>query len=133
MKEFLLQILNGAGQNVLNLIGVTAGTYLVTILGKGFIKFYKYLINRKVIRLVTKYIPNGIAFGDNLKGTKPNEEVLFQAVLRVQNLVLKAFPPRLRPTVDRLIDEHSIAREIERALNEDKIVGLAKPTAVEEE
>lgn len=133
MKEFLLQILNGAGQNVLNLIGVTAGTYLVTILGKGFIKFYKYLINRKVIRLVTKYIPNGIAFGDILKGTKPNEEVLFQAVLRVQNLVLKAFPPRLRPTVDRLIDEHSIAREIERALNEDKIVGLAKPTAVEEE
>lgn len=133
MKEFLLQILNGAGQNVLNLIGVTAGTYLVTILGKGFIKFYKYLINRKVIRLVTKYIPNGIAFGDILKGTKPNEEVLFQAVLRVQNLVLKAFPPRLRPTVDRLIDEHAIAREIERALNEDKIVGLAKPTAVEEE
>lgn len=132
MKEFLLQIANGAGQNVFNLIGVTAGTYLVTILGKGFIKFYKYLINRKVIRLVTKYIPNGIAFGDILKGTKPNEEVLFQAVLRVQNLVLKAFPPRLRPTVDRLIDEHAIAREIERALNEDKSVGLAKAPAMEE-
>lgn len=104
----------------------------MTILGKGFIKFYKYLINRKVIRLVTKYIPNGIAFGDILKGTKPNEEVLFQAVLRVQNLVLKAFPPRLRPTVDRLIDEHAIAREIERALNEDKSVGLAKAPALEE-
>ena len=133
MKEFLLQILNGAGQNVLNLIGMSAGAYLVTILGKGFIKLYKFLINRKIVRLVTKFIPNGIAFGDILKGTKPNEEVLFQAVLRVQNLVLKAFPPRLRPTVDRLIDEHAIAREIERALNEDKIVGLAKPTAVEEE
>ncbi len=132
MKEFLLQIVNSAGQNVINLIGISAGTYLVTILGKGFIKFYKYLINRKVIRLVTKYIPNGIAFGDILKGTKPNEEVLFQAVLRVQNLVLKAFPPRLRPTVDRLIDEHAIAREIERALNEDKIVGLAKAPAMEE-
>lgn len=132
MKEFLLQMANGAGQNILNLIGVTAGTYLVTILGKGIIKFYKYLINRKVIRLVTKYIPNGIAFGDILKGTKPNEEVLFQAVLRVQNLVLKAFPPRLRPTVDRLIDEHAIAREIERALNEDKSVGLAKAPALEE-
>ena len=132
MKEFLLQIVNSAGQNVINLIGISAGTYLVTILGKGFIKFYKYLINRKVIRLVTKYIPNGIAFGDILKGTKPNEEVLFQAVLRVQNLVLKAFPPRLRPTVDRLIDEHAIAREIERALNEDKSVGLAKAPALEE-
>lgn len=132
MKEFLLQVANRAGQNVINLIGISAGTYLVTILGKGFIKFYKYLINRKVIRLVTKYIPNGIAFGDILKGTKPNEEVLFQAVLRVQNLVLKAFPPRLRPTVDRLIDEHAIAREIERALNEDKSVGLAKAPALEE-
>jgi hypothetical protein len=123
---------NGAGQNVLNLIGVSAGTYLVTILGKGFMRFYKYLINKKVIRLITKFIPQGIAFGDILKGTKPNHEVLFQAVLRVQNLVLKAFPPRLRPTVDRLIDEHAIAREIERALNEDKIVGLAKAPALEE-
>lgn len=132
MKEFLLKVANGAGQNVINLIGISAGTYLVTILGKGFIKFYKFLINRKIVKLVTKYIPNGIAFGDILKGTKPNEEVLFQAVLRVQNLVLKAFPPRLRPTVDRLIDERAIAREIERALNEDKIVGLAKAPALEE-
>nr|DAX28544.1 MAG TPA: hypothetical protein [Caudoviricetes sp.] len=132
MKEFLLQMANGAGQNVLNLIGVSAGTYLVTILGKGFMRFYKYLINKKVIRLITKFIPQGIAFGDILKGTKPNHEVLFQAVLRVQNLVLKAFPPRLRPTVDRLIDEHAIAREIERALNEDKSAGLAKAPAMEE-
>lgn len=132
MKEFLLQILNGAGQNVINLIGVSAGAYLVTILGKGIIKFYKYLINRKVIRLVTKYIPNGIAFGDILKGTKPNHEVLFQAVLRVQNLVLKAFPPRLRPTVSKLLDAKKIADEIERALNEDKSVGLAKAPALEE-
>ena len=132
MKEFLLQILNGAGQNALNLIGVTAGTYLVTILGKGFMRFYKYLINKKVIRLITKFIPQGIAFGDILKGTKPNHEVLFQAVLRVQNLVLKAFPERLRPLVDRLIDEKAIAREIERRLNEDKSEGLAKAPALEE-
>lgn len=132
MKDFLLQILNGAGQNVINLVGVTAGTYLVTIFGKAFLKFYKYLINKKVVKLVTKFIPAGIAFGDILKGTKSDNEVLFQAVLRVQNLVLKAFPPRLRPTVDRLIDEHAIAREIERALNEDKIVGLAKAPAMEE-
>ncbi len=132
MKEFLLQIANGAGQNALNLIGVTAGTYLVTILGKGFMKFYKYLINKKVIRLVTKFIPQGIAFGDILKGTKPNHEVLFQAVLRVQNLVLKAFPPRLRPTVAKLLDTKKIADEIERVLNEDKSVGLAKASVMEE-
>ena len=128
MKEFLLQILNGAGQNVVNLIGVTAGTYLVAFLGKGFIKLYKFLINRKVIRLVT----NGIAFGDILKGTKPNHEVLFQAVLRVQNLVLKAFPPRLRPTVAKLLDAKKIADEIERALTGWKAGGLAKASAMEE-
>lgn len=132
MKEFLLQVANGAGQNVLNLIGVSAGAYLVTILGKGFIKFYKFLINRKVVRLVTKFIPQGIAFGDILKGTKPNHEVLFQAVLRVQNLVLKAFPPRLRPTVAKLLDPKKIADEIERALNETKLVGLAKAPVIEE-
>ena len=132
MKEFLLQILNGAGQNVVNLVGVTAGTYLVAFLGKGFIKLYKFLINRKIIKLVTKFIPQGIAFGDILKGTKPNHEVLFQAVLRVQNLVLKAFPPRLRPTVAKLLDAKKIADEIERALNEDKSVGLAKAPALEE-
>ena len=109
MKEFLLQMANGAGQNVLNLIGVSAGAYLVTILGKGFIKFYNFLINRKVVKLVTKFIPQGIAFGDILKGTKPNHEVLFQAVLRVQNLVLKAFPPQLRPTVAKLLDAKKIA------------------------
>lgn len=132
MKEFLLQMANGAGQNAVNLIGVTAGAYLVTILGKGFIKLYKFLINRKVVKLVTKFIPQGIAFGDILKGTKPNHEVLFQAVLRVQNLVLKAFPSRLRPTVAKLLDAKKIADEIERALNEDKSVGLAKAPAMEE-
>lgn len=130
--NIVTQIINGAGQNVINLVGVTVGTYLITFVGKGFVKFYKFLINQKITKLVTKYIPNGIAFGDILKGTKPNSEVLFQAVLRVQNLVLKAFPPRLRPTVDRLIDEHAIAREIERALNEDKSVGLAKAPVMEE-
>lgn len=132
MKEFLLQMANGAGQNVVNLIGVSAGAYLVTILGKGFIKLYKFLINRKVVKLVTKFIPQGIAFGDILKGTKPNHEVLFQAVLRVQNLVLKAFPPRLRPTVAKLLDAKKIADEIERELNEDKSTGLAKAPALEE-
>lgn len=132
MKEFLLQIVNGAGQNALNLIGVTVGTYLITFVGKGVVKFHKYLINKKAIKLVSKFIPQGIAFGDILKGTKPNSEVLFQAVLRVQNLVLKAFTPRLRPTVAKLLDPKKIADEIERALNEAKSEGLAKAPAMEE-
>lgn len=132
MKEFLLQIVNGAGQNALNLIGVTVGTYLITFVGKGVVKFHKYLINKKAIKLVSKFIPQGIAFGDILKGTKPNSEVLFQAVLRVQNLVLKAFTPRLRPTVAKLLDPKKIADEIERALNEAKSEGLSKAPAMEE-
>lgn len=132
MKEFLLQIVNGAGQNALNLIGITVGTYLITFVGKGVVKFHKYLINKKAIKLVSKFIPQGIAFGDILKGTKPNSEVLFQAVLRVQNLVLKAFPPRLRPTVAKLLDPKKIADEIERALNEAKLEGLAKAPAMKE-
>ena len=133
VKVILETVLNGAGQNVLNIIVIAVGTYLVTFAGRLFAALYRYLMNKKITKLITKYIPNGIAFGDILKGTKPNSEVLFQAVLRVQNLVLNAFPPRLRPLVDRLIDEKAIAREIERKLNEDKSEGLAKPTAVEEE
>ena len=43
------------------------------------------------------------------------------------------FPEKQRATIDRLIDENAIAREIERKLNEDKQEGLAKPTTVEEE
>ena len=132
IKGILETILNGAGQNILNLIGIAVGTYLVTFAGRLFTALYKYLVNKKVTKLIAKYIPNGIAFGDILKGTKPNSEVLFQAVLRVQNLVLKAFPPSLRPLVDKLIDEKAIAREIERRLNEDKSEGLAKAPALEE-
>ena len=132
VKGILETILNGAGQNALNMIGMAVGTYLVTFVGRLFAAFYRYLMNKKVTKLIAKYIPNGIAFGDILKGTKPNHEVLFQAVLRVQNLVLKAFPERLRPLVDRLIDEKAIAREIERRLNEDKSEGLAKAPAMEE-
>lgn len=131
VKGILETILNGAGQNVLNIIGIAVGTYLVTFVGKLFANLYKYLVNKKVTKLIAKYIPNGIAFGDVLKGTKPNSEVLFQAILRVQNLVLKAFPERLRPFVDKLIDEKAIAREIERKLNEEKSEGLAKAPALE--
>lgn len=126
LKGLLETILNGAGQNIVDLAGVTIGTYLITFLGKGFVKFYKFLIERKVTKLIVKFIPNGIAFGDILKGTKPNTEVLFQAVLTVQNLVLKAFPARLRPYVAKTLDAKKIADEIERALNKDKQEGLAK-------
>ena len=132
VKGILETILNGAGQNVLNIIGIAVGTYLVTFVGKLFAALYRYLINRKITKLIAKFIPQGIAFGDILKGTKPNHEVLFQAVLRVQNLVLNAFSPRLRPFVDKLIDEKAIVREIERRLNEDKSEGLAKAPATEE-
>ena len=131
VKVILETVLNGAGQNVLNIIGIAVGTYLVTFAGRLFAALYRYLMNKKITKLIAKYIPNGIAFGDILKGTKPNSEVLFQAVLRVQNLVLNAFPSRLRPLVDRLIDEKAIAREIERRLNEEKSEGLAKAPALE--
>ncbi|RRD34780.1 hypothetical protein EII29_11635, partial [Leptotrichia sp. OH3620_COT-345] len=118
MKEFLLQIVNGAGQNALNLIGVTVGTYLIAFLSKRFVKFYKFLIERKITKLITKYIPAGIAYGEILKGTKPNSEVLFQAILRVQNLVLKVFPEKQRPMIAKMLDPKKIADGIERALNE---------------
>jgi len=94
---------------------------------------HKYLLKRKISKYVLKFIPQGIAYGDMLKGIKPNHERLVQAVLTVQNRVLKMFPEKQRPTIDRLIDENAIAREIERKLNEDKQEGLAMPTAVEEE
>ena len=42
------------------------------------------------------------------------------------------FPEKQRATIDRLIDENAIAREIERKLNEDKQEGLAKAPAMEE-
>ena len=129
MKDILMNIANGAGQNIINLLGVTLGGIIVTYSVKFLIWIYKKILQWKVGKLIIKFIPNGIAFGDLLKGVKPNHERLIQAVLTVQNLVLKAFPPRLRPTVDKLIDENAIAREIERKLNEEKQEGLAKPTA----
>lgn len=132
MKDFLGMVMNGAGQNLANIVAVSLGGLLATGIGTLLVKGYKFLMKRKIAKYIAKFIPNGIALGDLLKGTKPNEEVLFQAVLRVENLVLKMFPLRLRPTVDRLIDSRKIARDIERALNEDKTEGLAKPTAVEE-
>lgn len=126
-------VLNQFGGNVINLVAVALAGFVVKGISTYLVKGYRYLLKKKMARYVAQFIPNGIAFGELLKGVKPNEERLVQAVLTVQNLVLKMFPERLRPTVDKLFDEKAIAREIERQLNEEKQEGLAKPTAVEEE
>jgi hypothetical protein len=127
--NIITQIINGLGANVVNLMAVAVAGFIVKGVSVFLVKGWQYFLKKKIARYITQFIPQGIAFGDLLKGIKPNHERLVQAVLTVQNLVLKAFPPRLRPTVDKLIDENAIAREIERKLNEEKQEGLAKPTA----
>lgn len=121
-------VLNQFGGNVINLVAVALAGFVVKGISAYLVKGYRYLIKKKMARYIAQFIPNGIAFGELLKGVKPNEERLVQAVLTVQNLVLKMFPERLRPTVDKLFDEKAIAREIERQLNKEKQEGLAKPT-----
>lgn len=124
--NILTNVLNQFGANLTNLVAIALAGLVARGLSLIVINGHKYLLKRKISKYVLKFIPNGIAYGDMLKGIKPNEERLVQAVLTVQNLVLKMFPERLRPTVDKLFDEHAIAREIERKLNEDKQEGLAK-------
>ena len=130
--NILTNVLNQFGANLTNLVAVALAGLIARGLSLIVINGHKYLLKRKISKYILKFIPQGIAFGDILKGTKPNSEVLFQAVLRVQNLVLKAFSPRLRPTVAKLLDPKKIADEIERALNEAKLVGLAKAPVIEE-
>lgn len=121
-------VLNQFGGNAINLVAVALAGFVVKGISIYLVKGYRYLIKKKMARYIVQFIPNGIAFGELLKGVKPNQERLVQAVLTVQNLVLKMFPERLRPTVDKLFDEKAIAREIERQLNEEKQAGLVKPT-----
>ena len=121
-------VLNQFGGNVINLVAVALAGFVVKGISTYLVKGYRYLLKKKMARYIVQFIPNGIAFGELLKGVKPNQERLVQAVLTVQNLVLKMFPERLRPTVDKLFDEKAIAREIERQLNEEKQAGLVKPT-----
>ena len=130
--NILTNILNQFGANLTNLVAVALAGLIARGLSLIVINGYKYLLKRKISKYILKFIPQGIAYGDMLKGIKPNRERLVQAVLTVQNRVLKMFPEKQRPTIDKLIDENAIAREIERKLNEDKQEGLAKPTAVEE-
>ena len=121
-------VLNQFGANLTNLVAVALAGFVVKGISTYLVKGYRYLLKKKMAKYIAQFIPNGIAFGELLKGVKPNEERLVQAVLTVQNLVLKMFPERLRPTVDKLFDEKAIAREIERQLNEEKQAGLVKPT-----
>ena len=131
--NILTNVLNQFGANLTNLVAVALAGLIARGLSLIVINGHKYLLKRKISKYVLRFIPQGIAYGDMLKGVKSNHERLVQAVLTVQNRVLKMFPEKQRPTIDRLIDENAIAREIERKLNEDKQEGLVKPTAVEEE
>ena len=131
--NILTNVLNQFGANLTNLVAVALAGLIAKGLSLIIINGHKYLLKRKISKYVLKFIPQGIAYGDMLKGVKSNHERLVQAVLTVQNRVLKMFPEKQRPTIDRLIDENAIAREIERKLNENKQEGLVKPTAVEEE
>ena len=133
MMNIITNVLNQFGANLTNLVAVALAGLIARGLSLIVINGHKYLLKRKISKYVLKFISQGIAYGDMLKGIKPNRERLVQAVLTVQNRVLKMFPEKQRPTIDKLIDENAIAREIERKLNEDKQEGLAKPTAVEEE
>nr|DAP31836.1 MAG TPA: hypothetical protein [Caudoviricetes sp.] len=133
MMNIITNVLNQFGANLTNLVAVALAGLIARGLSLIVINGHKYLLKRKISKYVLKFIPQGIAYGDMLKGIKPNHERLVQAVLTVQNRVLKMFPEKQRPTIDKLIDENAIAREIERKLNEDKQEGLAKPTTVEEE
>lgn len=133
MMNIITNVLNQFGANLTNLVAVALAGLIARGLSLIVINGHKYLLKRKISKYVLKFIPQGIAYGDMLKGIKPNHERLVQAVLTVQNRVLKMFPEKQRSTIDKLIDENAIAREIERKLNEDKQEGLAKPTTVEEE
>lgn len=116
-----MNTLNAVLEQFLNVASLSLATFLVTFVGKGIGKLYTYLLKQKVIKKVAEFIPDGIAFGNILKDKgKPSQEVLFNAVVRVETLVLKAFPLKLRGYVDKLIDSKAIAKEIERALNERK-------------
>lgn len=132
MMNIITNVLNQFGANLTNLVAVALAGLIARGLSLIVINGHKYLLKEKISKYVLRFLPQGIAYGDMLKGIKPNHERLVQAVLTVQNRVLKMFPEKQRPTIDRLIDENAIAREIERKLNEDKQEGLAKAPALEE-
>lgn len=113
--EFLIQFL---GQNLNGVIGIAVAGFIATYIGKGVAKLVGLVVKSKIAKLIIKFVPEGIGLGDLLKGEKPNSERLLRAVMRVQTLILKAFPEFTRPYIDKMIDENAIVKEIERALSE---------------
>ena len=114
--------------NATTLLGIFSLGFIGVGISKGIAKLFIFALNSKINKLILKFIPEGIALGDILKGEKPNEERLYQAVVTVENKVLNALPNTLKGIADKLIDSRQIAREIERELNKRKYKGLAKPT-----
>lgn len=113
--------------NATTLLGIFSLGFIGVGISKGVAKLFIFIMNSKINKLIVKYIPEGIALGNILKGEKPNEERLYQAVLTVENKVLNSLPNSLKGLADKLIDSRKIAKEIERELNKEKYVGLAKP------
>lgn len=114
--------------NATTLLGIFSLGFIGVGISNGIAKLFMFTLNSKVNKLIFKFIPEGIALGDILKGEKTNEERLYQAVITVENKVLNALPNSLRGLADKLIDSRQIAKEIERELNKEKYRGLAKPT-----
>lgn len=115
-------------ENATTLLGIFSLGFIGIGISKGIAKLFIFALNSKINKLVLKFIPEGIALGNILKGEKPNEERLYQAVVTVENKVLNALPNALKGIADKFIDSRQIAREIERELNKKKYEGLAKPT-----
>ena len=114
--------------NALTMLGIFSAGFISVGIANFISIIIKLLVDSKINKLIVKFIPEGIALGDILKGEKPNEERLYQAVVTVENKVLNALPNVLKGIADKLIDSRQIAREIERELNKKKYEGLAKPT-----
>ena len=100
--------------NATTLLGIFSLGFIGIGISKGIAKLFMFALNSKVNKLIVKFIPEGIALGDILKGEKTNEERLYQAVITVENKVLNALPNSLRGLADKLIDSRQIAKEIER-------------------
>lgn len=114
--------------NATTLLGIFSLGFIGVGISKGIAKLFIFALNSKINKLIFKFIPEGIALGNILKGEKTNEERLYQAVVTVENKVLNALPSSFRGLADKLIDSRQIAKEIERELNKEKYKGLAKPT-----
>ena len=114
--------------NALTMLGVFSAGFISVGIANFISIIIKLLVDSKINKLIVKFIPEGIALWDILKGEKPNEERLYQAVVTVENKVLNALPNVLKGIADKFIDSRQIAREVERELNKKKYEGLAKPT-----